>query len=150
MAENLETIDVKGNALEGTIPSCLKDFAKLSFLNLRVNNFSGEIPTGILGISTMRILDFQKNQIEGSASNLFGNDTAATNLNSVRLNDNVLTGEFPEAVSSFAGLNTLALHNNDMTGEVPETVCEMQGLNTFLTTLTADCDEMACACCTCY
>lgn len=151
MAENLESIDVSSNALKGAIPSCLKDFVKLTNLNFSDNNFSGELPTGLLGIFTVSVIDFSQNQLEGNVTSLFGDDTAATNLNTVRLNNNLLTGDFPPSVSSFGGLSTLLLHGNKMSGEVPATVCEMQGLNTFLTTLTADCLEISCKCCTtCY
>lgn len=150
MAKSIESIDVSSNALTGSIPACLKDFVKLTDVNFSDNNFTGELPTGLLGIPTMSMVDFSQNQIGGEASNLFGDDTAATDLNTVRLHSNVLTGDFPPNVSSFSGLSILMLHGNELTGEVPATVCEMQGLNTFLTTLTADCLEISCTCCTCY
>lgn len=115
------------------------------------NQLTGVLPTGLLAIPTVTIIDFSQNQIGGDAELLFGNDVAARDLNIVRLHDNRLTGEFPAAVAGFVGLSILELHSNEMTGNVPETICSMQGLNLFLTTFTADCREMACSCCTaCY
>jgi len=148
--QNIETIDMSGNSLEGSIPSCLKDFVKLTDLNLSDNQLSGELPTGLLGISTMTLIDFSQNQLEGNVTNLFGDDAAATNLDSVLLNNNVLTGDFPSTVLSFGGMSTLQLHGNKMTGQVPATICEMQIIDAFLTRLTVDCLEVSCQCCTCY
>jgi len=141
---------VSNNALKGSIPDCLKNLNKLTYLNFRDNKFSGELPTGLLGISTMRVIDFSQNYLEGNAANLFGDDLAAVNLDTVLLNNNDLTGDFPSAASSFAGLSILQLHGNKMTGQVPALICEMKSLDTFLTRLTADCLELSCDCCTCY
>ena len=93
MAENLESIDLSSKALEGSIPSYLKDFNKLSNLNLSDNKFSGEVPTGRL-ISTMKVIHLSRNQLEGGAKTRFGSVSAATGLTTRRLNDNLLMGDF--------------------------------------------------------
>mmetsp|Transcript_53 Transcript_53/g.102 ORF Transcript_53/g.102 Transcript_53/m.102 type:complete len:406 (-) Transcript_53:1487-2704(-) len=149
LAPNLESLDMRGNALVGDIPACLKDFDKLAQVFLNNNQFSGEIPTGVLGIASMTVIDLSQNDLEGPVSYLFGDDTAATGLRTVSLNDNRLTGDFPTEALLFPNLSTLRLHGLNMKGEVPESVCDaQQQSSTFLTTLTADCVELFCTCCT--
>lgn len=149
LAPNLESLDMRGNALVGDIPTCLKDFDNLAQVLLNNNQFSGEIPTGLLGIASMTVIDLSQNDLAGPVSNLFGDDTAATGLRTVSLNDNRLRGDFPNEALLFPNLSTLRLHGLNMKGEVPESVCDaQQQSSTFLTTLTADCVELFCTCCT--
>lgn len=99
----------------------------------------------------MTLIDFSQNQLVGNVNDFFGDDTAATGLTTILLDDNALTGEFPTAALSFPELGTLQLHRNSMAGLVPDTICDVQGIDPFLTTFTADCLVLWCECCTtCY
>jgi hypothetical protein len=147
LSENLERIDVSGNNLEGEIPRCLKDFVKLEEIQMSNNKFGGWLPTYLLSISTLKTVDFSGNQIGGHAFNLFLFGGVATGLTTVLLQDNLLRGSFPEEVEGYPNLSEFRLEGNEIIGEVSSSTCSLQG-TTFLATLSADCEEIACDCCT--
>jgi hypothetical protein len=148
LSENLEKINVSGNNLEGQIPRCLKDFVKLEEIQMSNNTFGGWIPTYLLSISTLTTVDLSGNQIGGNAVNLFlFGGGAATGLTSVLLQDNLLKGGFPEEVEGYPNLSEFRFEGNVITGEVSDNTCSLQG-TTFLATLSADCEEVTCDCCT--
>lgn len=147
LSENLEKINVSGNNLEGQIPRCLRDFDKLEEVRMSNNNFGGWIPTYLLSIPTLTTVDFSGNQIGGTATNLFLFGGAATGLSTVLLQDNLLEGDFPYEVEGYPNLSEFRLEGNNVTGEVSTSTCSLQG-TTFLATLSADCEEVTCDCCT--
>lgn len=147
LSENLATIDVSGNNLEGQIPRCLRDFDKLEGIQMSNNTFGGWIPTYLLSIPTMKTVDLSGNQIGGKAANLFLFGGAATGLTNVLLQNNLLDGDFPVEVEGYPNLSELRLEGNVVTGEVSNSTCSLQG-TTFLATLSADCQEVTCDCCT--
>jgi Leucine-rich repeat (LRR) protein len=147
LSENLVTIDVSGNNLEGQIPRCLRDFDKLEGIQMSNNTFGGWIPTYLLSIPTLKTVDLSGNQISGKAANLFLFGGAATGLTNALLQNNLLDGDFPVEVEGYPNLSELRLEGNVVTGEVSNSTCSLQG-TTFLATLSADCQEVTCDCCT--
>ena len=77
--------------MNGTVPAYLKNLTYLTTLRLQLNAFTAIDPdfTGILG------------------------------LQSLSLQDNLLTGTLPVGLSTFTGLQHLTLQNNDLSGTMP-------------------------------
>lgn len=61
----------------------------------------------------------------------------------VALNKNQLTGNVPREFGNLASLQSLDVGRNNLTGEVPWQICELGTLTIF----EADCQMVACSCC---
>ena len=128
----------------------------LQEIRLNTNGITGPLPTGLLSNESLLYLDFSDNQLTGDLATLFGEDnifdTVSDRLFSLRLHDNMLTGSPPVKVMElyFRGLRELTLHNNMLSGSLEGIACFDDAAESWLT-LTADCEELECSCCTqCY
>jgi Leucine rich repeat len=110
-----------GPVLTGTIPSSLGLLTRLTRLNVQYNQLTGRIPTSF---------------------------AALTALNALVLADNQLSGPIPSSLASnLTALTRLFLHNNKLSGKMPFCSNNTVDASRF-TALDADCNEVACPCCT--
>ena len=69
-----------------------------------------------------------------------------TNLKTLDVNENKMTGEIPVEYSRLSALEIFDTSENDFTGTMPKEIC-----NRFATDvrkfIDADCDEVPCSCC---
>mmetsp|Transcript_32818 Transcript_32818/g.49618 ORF Transcript_32818/g.49618 Transcript_32818/m.49618 type:complete len:111 (-) Transcript_32818:203-535(-) len=94
-------------------------------LVLSSNNFTGQIRSDIF-------------------TNLF-------QLRILALDDNGFSGPVPETLSPLSQLTTLALQENDFVGVISDSICNATvkgNARIQLRSLTIDCEEVACECCT--
>jgi len=70
------------------------------------NALAGSIPTEIGGLTDLKFLKIQKNDITGTIPTEFGE---MTNLENIRLNGNELTGTLPSEIGNLASLRKLFL-----------------------------------------
>nr|GMC91616.1 inactive LRR receptor-like serine/threonine-protein kinase BIR2 [Ipomoea batatas] len=90
---NLQTLDLSGNELSGTIPPQIcRWLPYLVTLDLSNNHLTGEIPPGL-----------------GDCSY----------LNNLMLNDNKFSGNIPAQLSSLSRLKKFSVANNDLSGRLP-------------------------------
>jgi hypothetical protein len=70
----------------------------------------------------------------------------------VWLYTNEITGTIPTEFGAWSNLLLFQLEGNNVNGTMPEEICALVApAGGALTSLTADCDEVTCACCTeCY
>ncbi|CAL9015678.1 unnamed protein product, partial [Prunus brigantina] len=146
------------NFITGEIPSWFGSFPKLRNIDLGGNQFSG-IPTAFFNLSTLQVIDLQKNLLSGGIPRGIGNLTMLKEIN-LDFNNfkeipneistldqleilfvqwNALEGHVPSgsatAVSLFnmSSLSTLTLVGNNLTGSIPDNVCQhlpsLQDLN---------------------
>lgn len=88
------------------------------------------------------------NQLQDTLPTELGN---MLQLEQLRLQNNQLRGQVPTELGALENLRELQLHGNLLLeGAVPAQLCD--GTNNFLlSTLTADCSNVTCGCCTvCY
>ncbi|XP_022894125.1 inactive LRR receptor-like serine/threonine-protein kinase BIR2 [Olea europaea var. sylvestris] len=91
---NLQTLDLSGNTLSGSIPPQICTWLPyLVSLDLSHNHFSGEIPVNLAN---------------------------CTYLNNLILDDNRLSGNIPIQFSSLGRLKKFTVANNELSGRVPE------------------------------
>lgn len=137
----METLDLSGNHLSGTIPSCVSNFRKIEKFILRENEFSGELPRGFLNIPTLQYADFGGNMLTGSLDALFksrSSRSSANTLNIFSVSDNMLTGEIPAEFSNFSAI--LRFTYNELTGSLNNSFCDNNIVE-------VDCREVNCTCC---
>lgn len=141
LGKHLETLDLSGNYLSGTIPSCVSNFRKLENFVLRENEFSGGLPPGFLSIPTLQYADFGSNKLTGSLDVLFksrSSRSSANTLNIFSVSDNILTGEIPSQFSNFTAI--LSFTNNKLTGTLESSFCDDGAVQ-------VDCEDVNCSCC---
>ncbi|CAI5519919.1 unnamed protein product, partial [Closterium sp. Naga37s-1] len=96
---SLETVILYGNALSGELPRALLRAPALSRLDLQSNNIAGELP-GEAGAYSRSItaLILRNNSLSGAIPPALAEMTSLKALDEVRLNNNVLTGPFCNAL----------------------------------------------------
>ena len=85
-------------------------------LNLYGFEAKGEMPKELLNLTNLKSMDLNYNGISGRILPEVGN---LTSLKTLLLRGNQLTGEIPKELGNLTDLNTLDLRNNQLTGEIP-------------------------------
>ena len=117
-------INFRGAGVSGEIPSTIGDFVALTSLDLHANNLTGSIPPEIGNLSTLTYFNVEFNQLSGSIPSEIGNLVYVRELG---MNDNQLSGSIPPEignVGSLTDLITIKLWNNQLSGIVPESICD--------------------------
>ncbi|KAF8650350.1 hypothetical protein HU200_063968 [Digitaria exilis] len=126
--EDMEFMALSNNSLSGEFPSFLQNFTSVLFLDLALNKSSGRIPTWIGELKSLRILRLfavlkGQEQNYGSVSRVFD-----TNMVSIDLYSNNLSGEIPEEITALDALVNLNLSCNNFSGVIPNKIGQMQSL----------------------
>ncbi len=142
MGCRVRRLDLKGNNLDGELPTELGKLTRLEFLELAQNSLSGVIPNEIQEITLLKELNLEGNrdlttyqfpgwieQLNELNSIKLGQTNVAgeipvwlgnlTKLSELHLDDNQLTGEIPAALGNATELRGLRLNNNQLSGELP-------------------------------
>ena len=147
------------NGLEGPIPSSLSNASHIEFLDLSSNNFTGPIPLlgnlkylvklflGSNKLFSTTELNFQvfdsltnctqlediflnSNQLSGelpsSAANL------SVKLQEFCIDDNLLTGSFPQGFERYQNLVALSIQQNSFKGQIPKSIGKLQKLQRLM------------------
>ncbi|KAL0743754.1 hypothetical protein Bca4012_085267 [Brassica carinata] len=115
--KSLKTIDLSFNALAGPIPKEVWTMPKLSDLVMWANNLTGEIPDDIcVDGGNLETLILNNNLLSGSIPESI---SKCTNMIWISLSGNLLTGKIPVGIGKLEKLAILQLGNNSLTGNVP-------------------------------
>ncbi|XP_060973723.1 receptor-like protein 43 isoform X2 [Cannabis sativa] len=113
---NLVVLDVSNNQLIGSIPQCLGSFSKdLQVLNMKENNFSGEMPHIFVDGSKLITLDLSHNQLEGMVPQSLAK---CNELQILNLGHNRLIDTFPFWLQNLTNLKVLVLRSNKFHGPI--------------------------------
>jgi len=137
-AENMATLDLSDNQINGELPDCWKSVNRLLFLDLSnnllsgtqlqtsstdtsnidlsCNNFTGEIPKEIMYMHRLVSLNLSRNNLSGEIPSEIGN---LKTLDSLDLSRNHLSGKIPPTLSNIDRLAMLDLSNNHLSGRIP-------------------------------
>ena len=126
------------NELTGTIPASLGDLSNLTALSLYRNELTGSIPGELGGMTSLQHLYLSDNELTGTIpaslgdlSNLtalnLGNNNL-TNLTTLSLWRNGLTGSIPGELGGMTSLQHLYLSDNELTGTIPTEVADLTNL----------------------
>ncbi|XP_031371783.1 receptor-like protein Cf-9 [Punica granatum] len=152
-SEELELLDLVGNKISGPIPEWFGRVWSntLAYLDLSSNNFTGEIPSSICQLSSLRDLELLDNRLGtiprcfGKLSNLSYLSISSNNftgeipssicqLSSLRdldLSDNRLNGTIPRCFGKLSNLSVLSISSNNFTGEIPSSICQLSSLRSL-------------------
>ena len=121
----LETLGLRANRLNGSLPEELLGLSNLTTMDLSGNDFSGEIPTSIGNLSRLMVLNLSSNGFSGKVPASLGNLFRLTSLD---LSKQRLVGELPFELSGLPNLQVIALQENSLSGDVPEGFSSLMGL----------------------
>ncbi|XP_019162183.1 PREDICTED: probable LRR receptor-like serine/threonine-protein kinase At4g36180 [Ipomoea nil] len=147
-SSNWASIDLSNNNIDGRLPNMstnqfLKKFLRLEkrSIHLSYNNFGGPIPLFLLEFSIIHLsnnkfvgpisllcsiissniisIDLSYNQLSGEIPDCWNNSTSLLILD---LGNNHFTGKFPPSLGSIFSLQSLHLRNNHLVGELPSSL----------------------------
>jgi len=114
---DLRKLDLGVNSLRGELPSTLGDLPRLDSLQLDANAFKDRVPSRWRRLNKLTTLDLSWNELTGSI--LPAVFTGWTSMQSLRLNDNDLTGPLPTSIQNMQNLRVLNLSENEFAGTLP-------------------------------
>ncbi|KAK1408684.1 hypothetical protein QVD17_40670 [Tagetes erecta] len=106
---NLEVLDLSSNKFYGVLPVTI-DLPALQVLDMSNNNFTGFLPAGLcVNSSRIRIISFAVNYFTGIIPRPFGNSRM---LEYLSLASNLISGVIPKFLLTLPRLHELALEDN--------------------------------------
>jgi len=114
------------NQLSGSIPVSIGQLKELQYLILAGNELSGEIPSEIFMNVNLTHCILSGNQLSGSIPESIGN---ALNLVDLTLASNNLSGDFPASLWTLTKLRNLYLEGNDFGVALPDALSGLVNLS---------------------
>ncbi|CAL5328347.1 unnamed protein product [Camellia sinensis] len=113
---SLEILALSHNSLSGVIPQCLSNFNNvLSVLDLRMNNFHGNIPSTFAEGNKLRNIDLNGNQMEGPVPRSLA---TCRHLEVLDFGNNKINDTFPNWLETLPELQVLVFQSNKFHGPV--------------------------------
>ncbi|MCD7469444.1 hypothetical protein HAX54_008495 [Datura stramonium] len=148
---NLEFLDLSFNFMNGTLPDDINRLSgSLQYLNLTSNNFDGDIPSAIGGLSQLKVLELAGNLFDGSFPAEIGNllnleflvlsqngfapqaipsrFTQLKKLKNFWMTEANLVGGIPEDIGNMTALEFLDLSVNGLSGSIPSGLFQLKNL----------------------
>ncbi|GKV33167.1 hypothetical protein SLEP1_g41702 [Rubroshorea leprosula] len=117
--ENLETIDLRSNLLQGSLPSLSTTWDSMRNLFISGNNLTSEIPSSYCNFTFLRVLVLANNSLGGKIPKCLGN---LSDLNILDLRMNKFHGGIPNLFDKNNSLITLHLNGNQLEGILPRSL----------------------------
>ena len=117
-----------GNNLSGQIPTELSHLTSLKRLYLRGNYLTGTIPEEIGSLTELEDLLLDENQLTGNIPPELGN---LTTLKLLYLNGNELIGSIPPELGNLTYLESLRINDNRLSGQLPYELTNLVVLDTL-------------------
>ncbi len=121
----VESIDLHGRGLTGSIPPEVGDLVHLKTIRLGANNLTGSIPSEIENLIHLEILNIRFNELTGPIPPGIGN---LVNLKEIDLDVNGINGHIPSNIDNLVNLNIISLAINKLTGPVPLGIINLMNL----------------------
>ncbi|XP_042497839.1 probable inactive receptor kinase At5g10020 [Macadamia integrifolia] len=155
---SLEVIDLSSNSLSGSFPNLTSQFQRFTSIKIRNNSLSGGLPLALGTYPRISTLDFSLNELTGPIPSSFFNSLTLTNLNlsgnlftgsiplqgphptellilpsssnmeSLDLSSNSLTGSLPSGIGDMGRLKLLNLAKNSLSGQIPSELSKLNAL----------------------
>ncbi|GLU15272.1 hypothetical protein SLE2022_317750 [Rubroshorea leprosula] len=122
---NLETIDLRSNLLQGSLPIPSTTWNSMQQLFISGNNLNGEIPSSYCNLTSLGVLDLAYNSLGGKIPECLGN---LSDLAFLDLQMNKFHGRIPNSFVNMNELRTLNLNGNQLEGILPQSLVNCSNL----------------------
>ena len=126
---NLKELWLLNNSFTGPIPSRIGELTRLTRIFLRFNELTSTVPASIFNPALLLIVDVGHNRLTGSLPSL--TNARCRGLLAYHMDSNLLTGTFPEGLTSFPALLSIFIYNNFLTSTLPESITQLTSLLEF-------------------
>ncbi|GKV48342.1 hypothetical protein SLEP1_g55164 [Rubroshorea leprosula] len=113
----LESIDLAGNQLSGSIPDSIGQLSKLESIYLSGNQFGIRFPEWLLLPKTISVIDLSNVNMSGPLPENIGHMIPV--LQALHLTNNLMNGSIPKSLCNSKSLTHLDLSNNMFSGSIP-------------------------------
>ncbi|PHT35305.1 hypothetical protein CQW23_27105 [Capsicum baccatum] len=120
----INTIDLRSNFLQGTLPDVLPLSLELFFMSN--DNLTGEIPSSVCNLTSLRVLDLARNNLKGAIPQCLGNMN--DQLVVLDMQHNSLSWNLQTTFSSGSQLKSFNLHGNNLEGKIPTSLANCKQL----------------------
>ncbi|KAG8058139.1 hypothetical protein GUJ93_ZPchr0002g24930 [Zizania palustris] len=123
----LATLDLGDNNFSCEIPQSIGQLKRLEELHLNNNKMYGSVPSTLANCTSLIIVDLKSNNFSGDLTNVnFSNLPCLKTLDLLRNN---FSGKIPESIYSCSDLTALRLSFNDFHGELSKGLGNMKSLS---------------------
>ncbi|KAG2713678.1 hypothetical protein I3760_04G187600 [Carya illinoinensis] len=127
LLSNLETLELNGNLFQGPIPSSVGNLTMLLKLNLAKAGLNSSIPEELSFCINLTFLDLSNNNLTGSLPLAMA---SLTKIKELGISNNHLSGELhPDFLSNWSELISLQLQLNNLSGRIPPEIGSIKKLN---------------------
>ncbi|KAF7083642.1 hypothetical protein CFC21_087408 [Triticum aestivum] len=123
---SLAVLELCYNQFRGSIPPELGSCSMLRVLKVGHNNLSGTLPDELFNATLLEYVSFPGNRLEGKLQG--SHIVKLSNLGTLHLGENNISGEIPESIGHLKRLEELHLNNNLMYGELPSSLTNCTNL----------------------
>lgn len=130
-APSLELLNLRFNALEGSIPPELMELTTLHTLTMAYNALTGPLPTAIEEMTNLKSLLVSHNELSGHLHAV----NFPSSIRRIDMSDNKLTGSIPDSFLTlvpFSAELEVDLSSNLLTGSIPTDLARFTSLNIYL------------------
>ena len=121
-------LKMRVNNLSGNLPSDISKLNSLRVLRLEHNQLSGDLPSDISKLDSLRICVIANNQLSGTIPQELHR---LKNLEELNLGNNNLSGVIPPELGELRTLTKLGLHGNRFYGSIPSELGQLTSLESL-------------------
>ncbi|XP_027349077.1 probable leucine-rich repeat receptor-like protein kinase At1g35710 [Abrus precatorius] len=126
----LEVLELNQNSFQGPIPSSIGNLLMLQRLDIHMSGLNSSIPAEIGFCTNLTYVDMSGNSLTGSVPLSMA---SLTRIQELAISFNLLSGELhPSLLSSWSELNSLQLQLNDLSGILPPEIGSLHNITTLL------------------
>ncbi|KAM3376145.1 hypothetical protein P3S68_014859 [Capsicum galapagoense] len=122
---NLGALDVSGNQLSGSVPTCIGNITSLRTIYLDYNRLDSRLTASIGGLHDLIEFNISSNLLSETIPQEIGNLKAAT---LVDLSKNIFSGKIPSILGGLDKLFNLSLAHNRLNGPIPDSFGKLLAL----------------------
>ncbi|XP_031101537.1 receptor-like protein 7 [Ipomoea triloba] len=123
----LDSLYLSSNRLNGSFPEYFFEFPMLSGLDLSSNSLGGKIQSSLFSLPSLKTLDLSNNSFDGLSDEYV--NVSTSQLQTLHLSSNRLSGSFPKYFFEFPKLSELHLSSNFLGGKIPSSLFSLPSLN---------------------
>ena len=116
--------------MHGAIPSEIGSMAKLQYVYIQQNKFTGSVPDSLMNCQHMAGIYMHSNMLTGDFFGVLSlyNFSTPSHLGVIDISSNKFTGSIPTCIGGFSHLKYMYLFNNALSGTIPSSLLLLESI----------------------